>query len=94
MNTTRTLLNFAERCRLAEQCLPDAHYRDLLVQLHDDMLAAIKAGQTENEALRAALAQAADDIESWGAYASDYFQQKHDLQGDIDRARSALKGQP
>ena len=45
----------------------------------------------ENERLREALREAADGIESWGAYASDYFKEKWDLAGDIARARRALE---
>lgn len=30
-----------ERCRIAEQCLPDAPYRAMLTKLHDEMLAAL-----------------------------------------------------
>lgn len=30
------------------------------------------------------LNSAADDIESWGCYASEYFQEKHDLEGSIN----------
>jgi len=44
-----------------------------------------------------ALHDAADDVEGWGNYASSYFQEKHDLAGNIakihaqaDHARSAL----
>jgi hypothetical protein len=37
-----------------------------------------------------ALQQAADAIESWGAYADEYFQYKWDLAGDIRNAREAL----
>ena len=46
--------------------------------------------EKENARLRVALGRAADDIESWGAYASSYFQEKWNLQADIDAARSAL----
>lgn len=46
--------------------------------------------EAENARLRVALGRAADDIESWGAYASSYFQEKWNLQADIDAARSAL----
>ena len=41
--------------------------------------------------LRVALSDAADSIESWGTYAMEYFQTKHDLQGDVARARAALE---
>lgn len=42
---------------------------------------------TENDRLRALLAEAADCIASWGSYASEYFQEKHDLEGDVRRFR-------
>jgi hypothetical protein len=48
--------------------------------------------EAENKRLREALENAADDLEHWGAYASDYFKKKWNLQGDIDAARAALKG--
>ena len=44
----------------------------------------------ERNRLRHLLAEAADDIESWGAYASEYFQQKHDLAGCVAKYRNAL----
>ena len=31
---------FAERCRIAQECLPDAEYRQRLTALHDEMLSA------------------------------------------------------
>lgn len=44
------------------------------------------------------LTEAAQDIASWGCYAGSYFEEKHDLQGNIknieaaaNRAESALK---
>ena len=50
----------------------------------------------ENDALRAELTnakkeleEAADDIEAWGAYAGDYFKDKHDLEGDVRRVKDA-----
>jgi hypothetical protein len=59
----------------------------------------IKKAEDENARLRErvrvledALREAADDIEEWGSYASDYFIKKWNLQGDIDSARAALKG--
>jgi ABC-type transporter Mla subunit MlaD len=44
-----------------------------------------------NERLREALNEAADAIQAWGAYASDYMQDKHDLAGDIARTRAAAE---
>lgn len=56
----------------------------------------IDAVCAELERLRSALALAALELENqqdrladWGAYASPYFQQKHDLNGDIERVRAA-----
>ena len=34
-------LTFEERCRLSEQCLPEAPYREMLTKMHDEMLAAL-----------------------------------------------------
>jgi len=45
----------------------------------------------EIERLRAALREARDDVDSWGAYASPYFQEKWDLEGDLARIDAALK---
>lgn len=42
------------------------------------------------QALEAALADAIECVESWGAYADAYFQQKHDLAGDLSRLRVTL----
>ena len=42
--------------------------------------------------LEAALRDAIECIEDWGAYADDYFKEKWDLKGDIARARRALEG--
>jgi hypothetical protein len=43
-----------------------------------------------NEELLNALKEASLAIEYWGSYASRYFQEKHDLQGDVDAADYAI----
>lgn len=43
-----------------------------------------------NADLLQALKNATEAIEHWGLYASDYFQQKWDLQSDINAARAAI----
>ena len=43
-----------------------------------------------NAELLEALKDAVNAIEHWGIYASDYFQQKWDLQSDINAARAAI----
>ena len=58
--------------------------------LESVMQAEIDELRSENARLRVALGRAADDIESWGAYASSYFQEKWNLQADIYAARAAL----
>ena len=37
-----SIKTFEERCRLSEQCLPDAPYRAMLTKLHEEMLEEIK----------------------------------------------------
>lgn len=44
----------------------------------------------EIEKLRAALRFAMDAVEHWASYASPYFQEKHDLAGDLQEMRAAL----
>ena len=48
----------------------------------------------ERDALRAALSDAIYEVEDWAGYASDYFRNKHDLKGTLERLRASLKGQP
>jgi len=52
--------------------------------------AAWEAAQADITRMRVALDNAADDIEYWGNYASEYVKKKHDLQKDIDDARAAM----
>jgi len=40
--------------------------------------------------LEGALEEAIESVEEWSAYASDYFKEKHDLEGDLSRLRAAL----
>ena len=37
-----------------------------------------------------ALVEARDDVQSWGAYASEYFQKKHDLAGHFHKYEKAI----
>lgn len=64
-----------------------SHEMKLSVRGYEIRIADLEA---QRDALLAALKDAADSIESWAAYASEYFQTKHDLRGDIARARAAI----
>ena len=46
--------------------------------------------RAEIERMRGLLRHAIDDIEHWGSYASEYFQKKWNLAGDLARYRTAL----
>ena len=48
----------------------------------------------EIEKLREALRLAVDAVEHWASYASPYFQEKHDLAGDLQELRAALGEKP
>jgi hypothetical protein len=48
--------------------------------------------KAECEALRILLLEAAEEIDTWGAYASDYFQEKHDLAGRVANFTAAAMG--
>jgi hypothetical protein len=53
----------------------------------------MKMTKVEREVMQMALSalkEALDAIESWGSYASDYFQVKHDLEGDIEKTKKSI----
>ena len=43
-----------------------------------------------NQELLSALKKAADDLEYWGGYVSDYFQEKHAFWSDVEAAHDAI----
>ena len=45
-------MTFEERCRLSEQCLPEAPYREMLTKLHNEMLEALAQPEQEPVACR------------------------------------------
>lgn len=45
---------------------------------------------TRMKELRSELVVALEDIAGWGSYASDYFKEKWDLDGDIARIKATL----
>lgn len=49
-------------------------------------------GETQRrvQELESALGEAIESIEDWAGYASEYFQEKHDLQGELKRLRAVL----
>ncbi|MFK7671792.1 hypothetical protein [Pseudomonas lundensis] len=48
--------------------------------------------KAEVEGLRKSLLDAAEEIDAWGSYASDYFQEKHDLAGCVAKFHAAAMG--
>lgn len=60
----------------------------------EDMNAACNADfsrlRAERDALRAALSEAIVMVKHWGGYAPNYYQQKWDLEGDLDKLRAAI----
>jgi YesN/AraC family two-component response regulator len=64
--------------------LHEAH--DWQHKMAGDRLRRIEKLEAVNQELLEALKEAALAIEYWGSYASKYFQEKHDLQGDVDAA--------
>ncbi|MFK3770812.1 ead/Ea22-like family protein [Pseudomonas putida] len=45
--------------------------------------------RAENDGLRKALLEASEEVATWGAYASEYFQEKHDLAGCVAKLHAA-----
>jgi hypothetical protein len=75
-----------EALRLADELLANHGPTDL-----DERVAAeLRRLHAVNQELLEALKKAALAIEDWGSYASDYFRERWDLQGDINAARAAI----
>ena len=63
----------------------------LIVKSATDLRSVVaEEAAAEIEKLRAALRLAIDAVEQWASYASPYFQEKHDLAGDLQELRAAL----
>lgn len=58
----------------------------------DDALQFAREGEALAETLRAALAEAADDLSDWGGYASGYAKTKYDLAGCVAKYRALARG--
>ncbi len=59
-------------------------------ETREEAAAELRRLHAVNADLLQALKEATDAIEHWGTYATDYFQQKWDLQSDINAARAAI----
>jgi hypothetical protein len=55
-----------------------------------DAAAELRRLHEVNAELVEALKNAAEEIESWGAYASPYFQNKHDLAGSVAAVHAVI----
>ena len=77
----------------------DRHYesymkeRVLIIAERDGLKDELYSWIEENQRLRELLTEAADEIEHWGSYASDYFQEKHGLDADIAKYRKEGEGE-
>lgn len=79
------LPHLAFRFEQAAQMIEDLNTRRLQAEHERDALI---------EQVVAVRADAAETIAHWGAYASAYFQEKHDLAGDIARFKDVPAGTP
>jgi hypothetical protein len=70
----------------------EARLQEYIHMAHARDSAEIERLRAENDALKGHLSEAIDEIENWGLYASEYFQQKHGLQETVDRLRAAMRG--
>lgn len=68
----------------------DYHKSQDCMEMQNTIIAQRDAAWTSTERLEAALLDAVECVEHWSAYASDYFKDKHDLEGDLTRLRAAL----
>lgn len=103
MHCHTILALLAEIERLTEQRDEARQLRDKLGDRYDDAMSEIAGLRTgfdaqneviaglkaENEALRKALLEASEEVATWGEYASEYFQKKHDLAGCVAKIHAA-----
>lgn len=75
--------------RCYPQCEPDVI--EFLATLLAERDAEVERLQSELAQARALLSEAADDIADWGCYASDYYQKRHDLNGNIAKYKNAAQ---
>jgi len=100
MTTQPEALRLADWIESDMSCQGDAEIAAELRRLHDELAesqkwrdreeARAERAEAQRDELLYALKDATNAIEHWGAYASDYFQQKWDLQSDINAARAAI----
>ena len=55
-----------------------------------ELIAQLRKAREERNKLLAALKDARELVDDWGAYATAYMQEKHDLAGDLDRLDAAI----
>lgn len=75
-------------------CEVAAAIRKIDVQQHYECAAReIERMRRRAEQLEDALREAREMVEDWAGYASEYFQAKHDLQGDLAKLDAVLREQ-
>lgn len=84
-------MTFEQRCRVSEQCLPEAPYRAMLVALHDEMLEAL--AQPEQEPIREVLKQVLELTESMVLHCDAELNQ-HDVNVIVAKGIEALAQPP
>ena len=67
------------------ECQAAAAYRMQALELEREL----EACRKDAERLRTLLVEASETIEEWGAYADDYFKEKHGLARDVAHYRDA-----
>jgi len=78
------------RSKFTNQCGETCERAKMCATCARELVAVEYSPPRHDKELLSALKDAADAIEHWGAYVPDYFQSKHDLQADIDRARGVI----
>jgi hypothetical protein len=76
----------AAEAKLREQALGSLEQN---TDMHEALDRA-EAIEAERDWFKELLAEAVDDIEHWGSYAGEYFQEKWNLAGDLAKYRAAL----
>lgn len=84
-----TATQLAAARQQGEEEIKEAAYNKLMNSLEEQHKRIAELERT-NAQLLEALKEAVEDIEAWAGYASDYFQEKHDLQGTLEKHRATI----
>jgi hypothetical protein len=79
------------QCTMTEQLVGDGCYKCNPQLYTDHLKGEIETLTNQRDMLLEALKECSEDLMSWGEYAGEYFQNKHDLKGTFAKYQAIIK---